>query len=78
MEWWPFVDWSPSLYASGAPPREADGGSSALTLQFVEALQYAAELESSLGEADRASRYRAKAQRASDALMRLNWSEQTG
>jgi hypothetical protein len=76
--WWPFVDWSPSLYAGGSPPQEADGGSSALTLQFIEALQNAAELESTLGEPDRAARYRAQALRASQALMRLNWNEQAG
>jgi alpha-L-rhamnosidase len=48
VEWWPFVDWSPPLFEGGVPPREANGGSSALTLQFVEALRYAAEMEGRL------------------------------
>jgi alpha-L-rhamnosidase len=78
IEWWPFVDWSPSHYISGVPPQEADGGSSALTLQFIEALKYAAELEDRLGEKDRAARYSEQAKRASDALLSLNWDETTG
>ncbi len=78
IEWWPFVDWSPPAFAGGVPPQEADGGSSALTLQFIEALRYAADLEDRLGERDRASLYRDHAARASVALLRLNWNAQTG
>ena len=78
IEWWPFVDWSPPLYDGGSPPQDADGGSSALTLQFIEGLKDAAELEQAAGEPDRAARYQAQAQRASDALMRLNWDDKAG
>jgi alpha-L-rhamnosidase len=78
IEWWPFVDWSPSLYKDGVPPQEADGGSSAITLQFIEALQDAAELEDQLGEKDRAARYREQSTRAAAALLHLNWDEHTG
>jgi hypothetical protein len=77
VEWWPFVDWSPQ-FDGGVPPQMVDGGSSALTLQFVEALRYAAEMEDRLGEKDRAARYLELAKRASDGLMRLNWDEKTG
>ncbi len=78
IEWWPFVDWSPPLYEGGSPPQDADGGSSALTLQFIEGLKDAAELEHTLGERDRAARYEEQAKHASDALMRLNWDDHTG
>jgi alpha-L-rhamnosidase len=78
VEWWPFVDWSPPLYDGGVPPQMADGGSSAITLQFIAALRDAAELEERLGEAERASRYRAMAARAADGLMRLSWVEDKG
>jgi alpha-L-rhamnosidase len=78
VEWWPFVDWSPPQFDGGVPPQGADGGSSALTLQFVEALRYAAELENRFGEKDRAARYLELAKRASDGLLRLNWDEKTG
>jgi len=78
IEWWPFVDWSPPDFAGGVPPQETDGGSSALTLQFIEALQYAAALEDQFGEKDRARLYREWAQRASEGLLRLNWDETKG
>ncbi len=78
IEWWPFVDWSPPLYEGGSPPQDADGGSSALTLQFIEGLKDAAELEKAAGETDRAARYEEQVRRASDALMRLNWDQKVG
>ena len=78
VEWWPFVDWSPPQFDGGVPPQGADGGSSALTLQFVEALRYAAELEDRFGEKDRAARYLELAKRASESLMRLSWDEKAG
>ncbi len=78
VEWWPFVDWSPPQFDGGVPPQMADGGSSALTLQFVEALRYAAEMEDRFGEKDRAARYLERAKRAAEGLMRLNWDEKAG
>jgi hypothetical protein len=78
IEWWPFVDWSPPDFVSGVPPQDADGRSSALTLQFIEALRYAAALEDQFGEKDRAAQYRQREHRASEALMRLSWYEQAG
>ena len=78
VEWWPFVDWSPPQFDGGVPPQMADGGSSALTLQFVEALLYAAELEDRVGEKDRAARYLERAKQASEGLLRLSWDEKTG
>jgi hypothetical protein len=78
IEWWPFVDWSPPDFVSGVPPQDADGGSSALTLQFIEALRNAAALEDEFGEKDRARQYRERERRASEALLRLNWDEGAG
>ncbi|MGP8246704.1 MAG: alpha-L-rhamnosidase C-terminal domain-containing protein [Bryobacteraceae bacterium] len=78
IEWWPFVDWSPPDFVSGVPPQDAGGGSSALTLQFIEALQYAAALEDRFGEKDRARAYRERERQASEALRRLNWDEEAG
>jgi hypothetical protein len=78
IEWWPFVDWSPPLYVGGVPPQEVDGGSSALTLQFVEALRYGAELEEQFGEKERAALYREQARRAAEGLLQLSWDETVG
>ena len=49
IPWWPFVDWGKD-FAFGMPPQDADGGSSPITLQYIEALPYAAELESTFGD----------------------------
>ena len=78
VEWWPFVDWSAPTYAGGAPPQETDGGSAAITLQYIGALKDGADLEDRMGEPDRATRYRELAKRAGDALMKLNWDESAG
>lgn len=78
IEWWPFVDWSPPDFKGGVPPQLADGGSSALTLQYIEALGDAAAMEDALGEKARAGEYRERAHRAARALMLLNWSEKDG
>ena len=78
IEWWPFVDWSPPLYEGGVPPQQADGGSSAITLQFIATLRDAADLEEHLGEKERASRYHEQATRAAAGLMRLSWVEEKG
>ena len=77
ISWWPFVDWG-SDFKGGDPPEDADGGSSVITLQFVEALRNAAQLESALGDAGRAELYRGAAQRAAQAIYKLCWNHQYG
>ena len=39
LTWWPFLDWGKD-FAFGMPPEDADGGSSPITLQYIEALRY--------------------------------------
>jgi len=77
IPWWPFVDWGTD-FDFGMPPQDSDGGSSAVTLQFVEALRYAAELESAFGDNTRAALYRSAAERASRAVYKLCWNQQYG
>jgi hypothetical protein len=72
VPWWNFVDWCDDFEA-GVPPEDADGGSTLLTLQLVGALREAADLESALGEPDRAVRYRKLADASTDAVRRLAW-----
>ena len=75
ISWWPFVDWGKD-FDFGIPPQDKNGGSSVITLQFVEALRYAAELESRLGDSQRAAVYQNAADRASDAIYKLCWNQQ--
>jgi len=70
LSWWPFVDWGKD-FAFGMPPEDADGGSSPITLQYIEALRYGAELESTFGDPGRAQRYREADEKAVNAIRKL-------
>jgi len=73
LNWWPFVDWGKD-FAFGMPPEDAEGGSSPVTLQYIEALRYGAELESTLGDSARAQRYRDAENRAVNGIRKLCWN----
>jgi alpha-L-rhamnosidase len=77
LPWWTFVDWAKDFDA-GVPPQDANGGSSAITLQYVEALRYAAELETTDGDPKRAAEYEAVADRAVQAMRHLCWNQTYG
>jgi alpha-L-rhamnosidase len=75
LPWWPFVDWGKD-FAFGMPPQDEDGGSAIITLQFVEALEDAAEIEVAVGDPHIAAAYHEAARRASDSVRKLCWSDQ--
>jgi len=77
ITWWPFVDWGKD-FGFGVPPQDADGGSSVITLQFIEALRYGAELEFAFGDSIRARRYREAESRAVNAIRKLCWNKRYG
>jgi len=77
ISWWPFLDWGKD-FDFGMPPQDDDGQSSGITLQFIEALRYAEEMESALGDKARATMYRNAAQRASQAVYKTCWNQQYG
>lgn len=77
LPWWPFVDWGKD-FKFGVPPQDADGGSAPITLAYVEALRYAAELESAYGQPRLAERDRDAAARAAAAVFKLCWNQQYG
>ncbi len=77
LNWWEFADWT-SNYKNGVPPQDADGGSTFLTLQYMEALRDAADLEKQFGSPQRADEYRNRFRKASDSLNRLSWDKQYG
>jgi alpha-L-rhamnosidase len=77
IAWWPFVDWGKD-FDFGEPEQDVDGGSSILTLQFLEALQYAADLEDLYGDRHLAEEYRAAAGRAAEGVLKFCWDEKYG
>ena len=77
LDWWNFVDWTPQ-FKDGVPPQEADGQSSILTLQFVAALENAADLESSFGNKAFAVHDRALAERTARAVYEKCWDPARG
>jgi hypothetical protein len=77
MPWWIFLDWA-SDFEAGVPPQEPDGRSAPITLQMVNALREAADLEEALGDPQRAVAYRERAARAADAVRRSCWDEDRG
>jgi len=70
VPWWNYVDWA---WKNGEPPMEADGSSAALDLQLLLALDWAAELEESLGSQWRASEYRGSANRLRATVKERYW-----
>lgn len=77
IPWWPFVDWGKD-FGFGEPPQETDGESSVITLQFVEALRYAADIEIALGDSHNAAIYRAAADRAAKGVYGRCWNPRYG
>jgi len=77
ITWWPFVDWGKD-FGFGMPPEDVDGYSSPITLQYVEALRYAAELESTFGDPVRVQRYRKAESLAVAAIRKLCWNNSYG
>ena len=60
LPWWPFIDWT-EQWNGGVPPQGTTGHSVMITLQYVYALQRAAELERTFGQPDEADRLHALA-----------------
>lgn len=75
--WWEFADWT-SGYRAGVPPQVSDGGSTFLTLQFIEALKDASDLEAKYGSAERVTDYREMIRKATDGLNHLSWDTRYG
>jgi len=70
--WWGFVDWAPQ-WDRGVPPGAESGHSVAVTLQYVYALERAAELELALGARELAAGYRARASAIRAAVRARAW-----
>jgi alpha-L-rhamnosidase len=77
MPWWNYLDWAKN-YPDGIPPGGGKGHAIAFSLQFVLALQQAAELEQALGRPAEAERYRQLAKRLIGSLRAKAWDADRG
>ncbi|MGB7581617.1 MAG: alpha-L-rhamnosidase C-terminal domain-containing protein [Sedimentisphaerales bacterium] len=82
LPWWNFVDWSwkwdSKKDIGGVPPSDDRGCSSILTLQFVYALNYAAQLNDNLGRKYFADHYRQLADSLKKSTYKLCWDDKRG
>ena len=72
QSWWGFVDWA-DAWQRGAPPGAERGHSATVTLQYVYALDRAAQLEDASGSREIATRYRARAESLRAAVRARAW-----
>ena len=74
IDWWPYIDWAPG-WELGRPPLAKDGHSVMISLQFVYALQRAAELEADLGNELNGEHYRELAERIIRSVKKQAWDQ---
>jgi len=68
LEWWNFTDWAPE-YPNGVPPGAEYGYSASISLQYVYALLFAADLFDGMGETELAEK---KRKMASEMIKAVN------
>ena len=72
LQWWNYVDVAEG-FPDGVPPGAEDGHSTLITLQWVYALDYAAELFDYFQEADQAAHYRQLSERTKRAIVQTSY-----
>jgi hypothetical protein len=77
ISWWPFADWAKG-WERGVPPGGTDGHSTLIALQFVYALDRAAELEERLGVPGMADHYKSLGRKVRDAVRSRAWDATRG
>jgi len=75
VPWWSFIDW---VSEGEIPTYDAKGESCTTTLQYLGALNDAADLEQALGDPVFAQRYKARAAHVREGLQSQCWSEERG
>lgn len=72
LEWWNFVDWvTADQWEAGIPPRDGNGQSAILSLQYLYTLQKAIELFDNYGLNDHADAYRKSEQEIKNAILKF-------
>ncbi len=77
LEWWNFTDWTKG-FQNGIPPGADDGHSANVSLQYVYALQNAAEVYRHFHWDDTAQRYEELAQKIQRAVVMHCWDKEKG
>lgn len=75
LPWWSFIDW---VSSGEIPTYDAKGESCVTTLEYLGALNDAAELEKNLGDPELAARYAARASHVRSGLFGQCWSASRG
>jgi alpha-L-rhamnosidase len=70
MPWWNYVDWA---WKDGVPPMDADGSAAVLDMQLLLALDWAADLEDTLGSKRQAAEFRESANKLRASVRQLYW-----
>jgi alpha-L-rhamnosidase len=74
LPWWNFVDWTKE-WRDGVPPGGAGGNSAPLDLQLLLGYQWAADMETALGNKALAEEDHGAALRLADSVRHLYWDE---
>ena len=77
IDWWSFCDWA-TEYQVGMPPGAEDGRSTLVALQYIYALQKAAEIFDFLGHKSKAEQLLLHADRSRHAVRLACWDEKKG
>ncbi len=75
LPWWSFVDW---VVGGELPNYDANEESCTTTLQYLGALQDAAEMETALGDAERGAHYASRAEHVRSGLREKCWDAGRG
>ncbi len=76
VPYWNFTDWTPK-YERGDPDNKKKGGSITLTLQYLMAIQNAAELMQAFARPDEANKYLLLAKKISTTIREKGWDKET-
>ena len=83
MNWWNFVDWTFGPWNNdkplgGTPPSAIEGNSSIITLQYIDALQFAAEIFQFYNDDIQANQYKQLAKSLLNNTKKLCWIPEKG